>query len=148
VTGVLSKRPAVVDTLLLACAAFGVTDRRELAAAVIERAEPIWAPDSLRAELGNVAWQWVQHGGMDRCHAHFALRSVENLIAQFVSSADLLPLALDLAVDARHPVYDTLFVALAIQRETTVVTDDQRLLRAFPRWTMTAEQFLAAAAAG
>jgi len=51
--------------------------------------------------------------------------------------------ALDLACDMGHALYDTLFVALAVQRDAVLVTDDQRLLQLFPRTVVTPETFLA-----
>lgn len=145
VSGDSATQGAVVDTMLFAYALLGVTDRRELASQVLSRAEPIWVPDSLRAELGNVAWQWVLRGGIARDHAHAALRALENVVGEFVCARELLPAALDLACDGKHPLYDTLFVALAVQRGVPLVTDDQRLLAVFPHVAVSPEAFLAGA---
>ncbi len=141
-SGDRARRGAVVDTMLFAYALLGVTDRREWAARVLAEAEPIWSPDSLRPELGNVAWQWVQRGGISQDHAHAALRGLENVVSEFVSARDLLAAALDLACEAKHPVYDTLFVALALRSGVPLVTDDVRLRAVFPHVAISPEAFL------
>jgi predicted nucleic acid-binding protein len=41
--------------------------------------------------------------------------------------------ALALAVEANHPVYDCVYLALALQRHTHVVTDDRRFAAAAAR---------------
>ena len=142
-TPTMPERGAVIDTMLLAYGLLGVTDRREVASRVLARAAPIWCPDSVRAEFGNVVWQWVRQRGILRDHAHVALLGLEHVVGEFASARELLPAALDLACDGAHPVYDTLFVALALQRSVPLVTDDQRLLALFPAVAVSAEAFLA-----
>lgn len=51
-------------------------------------------------------------------------------------SRSLLNDALELAFEMRHPVYDCVYLALALQREIPLVTADNRLVaaaRKFPR---------------
>jgi predicted nucleic acid-binding protein len=42
--------------------------------------------------------------------------------------------AFDLAVEHDHPVYDTLFIALAQREGLRVATFDRRMLDRFPAW--------------
>jgi predicted nucleic acid-binding protein len=56
-------------------------------------------------------------------------------VTGFAPIADLWETALDLGITHNHSPYDTLFVALALQQGTTVLTDDGALLRRFPEWT-------------
>jgi predicted nucleic acid-binding protein len=64
-------------------------------------------------------------------------------LVQLVSTERLWGPALDLAVARDHPVYDTLFVALAAERGSKVITYDQKILRKFPEWAISAPEFLA-----
>ncbi len=137
--------PAVIDTMLFAYALLGVTNRREAALAALAAARPLYAPDSLRAELANVVWQWVRQRHVSIEFAHTALQRADGLVDQYASSGELWHAALDLAAAAGHPVYDTLFVALAQKRGAVVVSDDGKLARAFPDWVVSPEVFVAGA---
>lgn len=120
--------------MVMAFALIGQADLHQRAVRLLREGGDIWAPESLRAELVNVLWLWVRHRGVDPVAAHEALRDAEGL-AGFVPLAELWEMALDLAVAHDHSPYDTLFVALAIQRGSKVLTADTGLLRRFPEWT-------------
>lgn len=126
----------VVDTMVLAYALIGEADLHERAVAVFESGDELLAPESLRSELVNTLWQWVRLRAMPVESALRKLRQAEALIGEFVPVGDLWEAALELSVEADHSPYDTLFVALAQQRATRVLTHDQGLLRRFPEWTV------------
>ena len=50
----------VFDSMVVAYALLGVTEFRDEATQALEIAEEIWVPDSFRAELVNIFWQWVE----------------------------------------------------------------------------------------
>jgi len=54
----------VVDTMVLAYALLGVEGYKEQTANALELANILEAPDSLKAELTNVVWQWIIHRGV------------------------------------------------------------------------------------
>jgi predicted nucleic acid-binding protein len=58
----------VIDTMVLAYAMLGVPEFREESLAILEAATEIHVPDSFRAELVNVVWQWVQYKGLSLVH--------------------------------------------------------------------------------
>ncbi len=121
--------------MVVAFALIGEADLHQQATRFLQRADELWAPESLRAELVNVLWLWVRHRHLPPAIARDALRDAESLISGFVPIADLWEAALELAVAHDHSPYDTLFVALAMKQRTTVVTADEAMLRRFPQWT-------------
>jgi predicted nucleic acid-binding protein len=129
----------VVDTMVLAYALIGEADLHVRATEALAGADELLAPDSLRAELVNVLWLWVRQRQVEPRAALEMLRDAEALVAEFVSAATLWEAALTLSVERDHSPYDTLFVALAAQRGTRVLTADAALLRRFPEWTVALE---------
>ena len=126
----------VVDTMVLAYALIGGAEWHDRATAALAEADELLAPDSLRAELVNVLWQWVRHRKVEPQAALEMLQEAEALIGEFVSTGALWEAALVLSFERDHSPYNTLFVALAAQRGTRVLTSDASLLRRFPEWTM------------
>jgi predicted nucleic acid-binding protein len=86
--------------------------------------------------LSNVLWQWVRRNALAPEMAATLMEDAEALTSRVVTSEALWRPALALAIEYSHPVYDTLFIALAQREHTHVVTFDQRLLGRFPDWSM------------
>lgn len=128
----------VVDTMVFAYALLASHARREEALRVLTIVDDIVVPDSVRAELANTVWQYVQQTGLSVDVGIALLRDAEALFTRVESSRVLWEPALRLAAASRHPVYDTLFVALAELSSSKVVTYDAKLLRAFPAHTISA----------
>ena len=87
-------------------------------------------PDIFWAEVGNVIWKGVRQ---QRWSQSFAERAVSDLREReffTVSSHRLLPEALIIALAHNRTVYDSLYVALAIQSKTQMITADERLANA------------------
>jgi predicted nucleic acid-binding protein len=122
----------VIDTMVFAYALLRVEDKHEQALAALEEAGQIIVPDSLFAELGNVVWQWIQFRQLPLHIGLEVLADAEALVDKVVSSARIRERALELAVQAGHSFYDTLFVAAAIQEKTQLVTFDRKLAAKFP----------------
>lgn len=126
----------VVDTMVYAYALLGVPEFREAATATFDDEAPVIVPDTLWAELGNVLWQSVRRHELDPLLAPALMEDAETLTDQVVTAEDLWRPALDLAIEHDHPVYDTLFIALAQREGTRVATFDRRLIERFPDWTL------------
>jgi len=124
----------VVDTMVYAYALLGVPEHREAASATFDET-PVIVPDTLWAELANVFWQWVRRHELDPALASEMMEDAEALTDRVVTSESLWRPALDLAIEHAHPVYDTLFIALAQREDTRVATFDRRMLERFPEWT-------------
>jgi len=60
------------------------------------------------------------------------LDDAEALVTRSVPATSPWHRAVEMAVDRRHPVYDTLFVALAEAERTKLVTRDARLRERYP----------------
>lgn len=126
----------VVDTMVFAYALLGVTEYRETVSAVFEDDSPVIVPDTLWAELANVFWQWSRRYELDPELTSELMEDAEALTDHVVTCESLWRPALALAIEHDHPVYDTLFVALARREQTRVATFDRRLLVQFPEWTV------------
>ena len=87
-------------------------------------------PDVFWAEMGNVLWKGVRRGRWNRSDAE---ATATDFIARdfvTVSSLVLLPEALRIAFAYDRAVYDCLYVALAVQSKTDLITADERLANA------------------
>lgn len=130
--------------MVFAYALLGVPRFRDEAAAALARADRIDVPDLLHAELANVVWQGVRAGHVEAADGLSALDAAAGLIDESTASRALWHEALMLSVERDHPVYDTMFVALAAAKATRVVTYDRRMRLRFPEWTVGPSDFLAA----
>ena len=133
----------VFDTMVLAYALLGVTEFCDEAAEALARADAVWAPDLVRAELTNVVWQWVRWGRIPIDEGINALHQADALLTEVIPTNHLWEQALRLAVDSAQSPYDTLFMALADRRGSRLVTYDRALLKQFPADTLTVQDFLA-----
>jgi len=132
----------VVDTMIFAYALLHVDGFHDDAAEVLEAATNIAVPDSVRAELANVVWQWCTHRDLSLEVGRSALDDADALISRIVPANHLWHRALEISGEVRHPVYDTLFVAAAERYDTRLVTADERLLALFPAITVSPAGFL------
>lgn len=133
----------VIDTMVLAYALLGVSEKREEAAEALGRPVEIRVPDSVWPELLSVAWQWVRADQATMQDGLNLLRDAQALITEQVACELLWETALRLGLERDHSPYDTLFVALAVHRKTKVLTYDRRLLTTFPEHAIAPDAFLA-----
>jgi predicted nucleic acid-binding protein len=130
--------------MVFAYALLGVKAFRQDASAILEQADTISVPDSLRVELANVLWQWISHREVSIETAIQVMDDTESLISQTLSGKNLWERALVLSVDSNHPAYDTYFIAAAEMENTLVVSFDKKLKAVFPDRVLTAAEFLSA----
>ena len=131
----------VVDTMVFAYALLGVEEFRQDATAILEQADTISVPDSFRAEMANVLWQWIKHRKVSIETALQVMDDTESLISRTLSGGSLWERALVLAVNSNHPAYDTYFIAAAEMENTKVVSFDKKLKEIFPDNVLTAAEF-------
>jgi predicted nucleic acid-binding protein len=93
----------------------------------IRSAERIIAPDIVVHEFTNVLWKLATGGRMTDGFARRALVSLDGLISDFVAGRPLAHDALRIAIEFTHPVYDCFYLALARERDATLMTADRRL---------------------
>ena len=120
--------PLVVDASVVA-AAFLPEPYHDLAAGILASDRALHAPDLLLAELGNVAWKRHARGELSAQEAEDLLADVLRLPIAYAPSSGLVSAALPLAMTTAQTVYDSLYVALAIELGARLVTADQRLVR-------------------
>ena len=87
-------------------------------------------PDLFWAEFGNIAWKGVRQKRWSRTSAEIAVAEMRARRFPTVSSAVLLPQALEIAINFGRSVYDSLYVALAVSAKSQLVTADERLANA------------------
>ncbi len=122
----------VFDTMVLVYALLGVEPFRDDAIGALQKPADIVVPDSFFAEFANVLWQWVKNRDVAVDHATALLHDGEALVTEIVSAPQLTAQALQLAMEWNVAVYDTLFVSLAIQRNSKLISFDGELLQKFP----------------
>lgn len=88
------------------------------------------APTLLGSEIANVLRTQVRHGRHELEWCITQLRRLPSLIEMHNEQA-LLPLALRLAAERDHAVYDCVYVALAVETSRPLITADGRLARKF-----------------
>ena len=102
------------------------------AEALLER-EPDWAAPVLwRSEFRNILAGYMRRGSLSLEQACGLQREAESLLAGSEFELDSLGV-LELVRDSDCSAYDCEFISLAVRLETTLVTMDKKLLRAFPK---------------
>jgi len=87
-------------------------------------------PDLFFAEVANVLWKAVRLGVLGQAAAQAAITSLQERKVPTVSSTGLLHTAFVIATTFNSSVYDSLYVALAIESNGQFVTADKRLVNA------------------
>jgi predicted nucleic acid-binding protein len=87
-------------------------------------------PDLFWAELANLLWKAVRQGRCTKAAAEAALAALQERELRTVPSRALLDLAFGIATAFDRTVYDSLYVALAVQLKAQLITADERLANA------------------
>ena len=87
------------------------------------------APDLVIAEITDAAWKFVTFDRMPEDSAISAGREVAKAFEELVPMNVLKDRALAIAIELRHPAYDSFYLALAEQSTSPLVTADDRLIR-------------------
>lgn len=88
------------------------------------------APDLIRAEFANVVWKLHVRGTLDTQEASDMIEHFLAMPLEIHDSTYLLAPALQIAVMTHRTVYDSLYLALAVELGGTVVTADERWVNA------------------
>lgn len=87
------------------------------------------APDFLMVECGNAIWRHVQLGETGSHEATQQLAQIRGVPMELVATIDLVDRAFSLSLDLGHPIYDCLYLALALATDARMVTADRRFTR-------------------
>ena len=132
-------KPWVIDTMVFAYALLGEPQYGEESLEVLieaKRSGIICVPDSFQAELVIVLWQWSRKEKANLELGREILRDTLSIVSSIVPCNTIWERALSFSLDRNHPAYDTLFIALAEQMETKVISYDRALLKTFPEFAI------------
>jgi predicted nucleic acid-binding protein len=91
---------------------------------------PLAAPALIEAECSNVLWAKARRGEMTPSEARRRSEFLMRVPIRLVPMSNLISSALALAFRLDQPVYDCLYLALAIDESSVLVTADIRFARA------------------
>jgi predicted nucleic acid-binding protein len=108
----------------------------------ILKKDPDWrAPAFWQVEFLNVLAGYAKFADMPRQDALLLWQRAQSL--PFLSTMESDPVAaLELALAHDLSTYDALYVSLARALKTVCVTNDRKLAKAAPQWTVTMEEFI------
>ena len=84
---------------------------RSAARSLLDRDEPLNAPDFIFVETADVLWKNVRRRELSAEQAVEAVDSLPPLFETIVPSTLLVARALKIAIEMAHPVYDCLYIA-------------------------------------
>ena len=87
-------------------------------------------PDLFWSEFGNILWKSVRQGRSSTASAESAVTELRGRNLPTISSESLLEKAFGIATSFDRTVYDSLYVALAVDSKAQFVTADERLANA------------------
>lgn len=102
-------------------------------AALALRNQPLIAPALWLAEAANALWRHVRLGELTIEQVRARMSELEKSPVASLPIEPHVSIALELAARANHPVYDFLYLGVALDRLTHVVTDDRRFAVAVAR---------------
>jgi predicted nucleic acid-binding protein len=85
-------------------------------------------PDLFWVEMANVFWKAVRVGRFPKTSAETSIDSLVQLDFPTVPSENLFSSAFQIATAYDRTVYDSMYVALAVQSEAQLITADERLV--------------------
>lgn len=88
------------------------------------------APSLWQLEVANALWRRVIRGELTAFEADERLSALLVSPVATIALEEVVSSAFRLAGELNHPVYDCLYLALAVREETHVVTADRRFLAA------------------
>jgi predicted nucleic acid-binding protein len=98
--------------------------------AVALRDQDLMAPVLWLAEAANVLWRRARIGEITGEQANARLSELLKAPVASLPIEPHLERALGLAIEIGHPIYDCIYLALALHHQTHVVTADQRFASA------------------
>jgi predicted nucleic acid-binding protein len=110
-----------------------VLDEAESEAALALRGEDLIAPALWLAEAANALWRRSRIGDISADEASSRLSELLNAPIASLAMEPYLDRALKLATQRGHPVYDCVYLAVALHHDTHVVTADRRFVSAAGR---------------
>jgi predicted nucleic acid-binding protein len=107
-----------------------VLDEKGSDAAFALRTETITAPALWLIEAANALWATAARGQISPVEAEERLVRLRSAPVEMTPVEDDLAAALRIANRLHHPIYDCLYLAVAVRLDTHVVTADRRFVQA------------------
>jgi predicted nucleic acid-binding protein len=86
--------------------------------------------DLIHAEFGNIVWKLHARGSLDTREASDMIEHFLSMPLEIHDSSYLLTPALQIAIATHRTVYDSLYLALAVELGGIVITADERWVNA------------------
>lgn len=118
-------RPVIVDASVAVKLFLPVPGFEKAIAAA--RMFELQAPRLIFSETGNALWQYVRRRQTTAADASTALLKLAGLVAQ-PDETGLATLAVEMACELEHPVYDCTYLALANRHHRPILSADKRML--------------------
>jgi predicted nucleic acid-binding protein len=125
--------PVVVDASIAFLWFANEPDRWD-AERVLETESALIAPDLMAVEVTNAWWKKLRRREMDMADVEQAVTNLLALGIDWTPLAALLRPATRLAVESGHPVYDCVYLALAMYHSALLATADDRLRQVAARF--------------
>ncbi len=90
----------------------------------------LYAPRLLVSEVTNVLWRSVDSGSLEDFEARRLAAEVRGMSVKWADDEETPGKALRIALEVGHPVYDCMYLALALRIGASVVTADKRFVSA------------------
>jgi predicted nucleic acid-binding protein len=87
----------------------------------------IIVPDLFWVEFASVLWKAIRRGNFPKASADAALATITQYNFPTFPTVKLLSKAFEIATTYERTVYDSLYVALAVQTNSQLITADERL---------------------
>ena len=128
-----SSRELVLDTSV--AVKFHVPEEHHEEARMLQHsfengAVSLLAPGTLLPEVFNAFWQKHRRGELTRDEVRAGWELISELPLSLYAPEDLIGRAVEISFETGVIIYDALFLALAEDAETVVITDDGKLLKA------------------
>jgi predicted nucleic acid-binding protein len=105
---------------------FVETPLTKSASALLDRSDLV-APGVIEIEIVNSLAKYLRAGLIAAAELRKAMVEVRNAFSEFVADRQLLDAATEIALAHKHPVYDCLYLALALERREPLATADRRM---------------------
>ena len=125
---------AVIDASVVAKWLFTESDSdkaRDLLEGLNKGQLALIAPELLAVEIGSMLWKRVLREGVSLNDATAQYGRFKRVRLGLVGIRGLVDAALQIALRQRHPIYDCLYLALALEAGCDLITADEKLHRAF-----------------
>ncbi len=97
---------------------------------LVSRYPRLIVPDFLYLEVANTLWKRAQRKELTTQETFVALEGICNMVLEVVPAKGLLDSAMAFALQTKRTLYDSVYLALALDSDCKLVTADRRFFNA------------------